>query len=143
MVSLINTLGASKAIELPECRRNKMWYEFRQLVEFLNINTTKDKLDMESHISAIEKYFSGSPHFSLGRQGDATELFLVSSNFFDKNDEEFSSNATYNIAVRQSICCLVCGQRSTQMVDKNRCLYLSIDDRASGMKNTVYDLMNA
>ena len=93
MVSLMNTLGASRAIELPECRRNKMWYEFRQSVEFLNINTTKDKLDMKSHISAIENYLNGSPHFSLGRQEDAAKFFLVSSNFLDNNDEEFQSNA--------------------------------------------------
>ena len=66
MVSLMNTLGASKAIELTECRRNKMWYEFRQLVELLNIDTTKDKLDMKSRISAIENYFNGNPHFNLG-----------------------------------------------------------------------------
>ena len=34
-------------------------------------------------------------------------------------------------------------QRSTQMVHKKRYLYLSIEDRASGMKNTIYDLINA
>ena len=53
-----------------------MWYEFRQLVEILNINTTKDKLDMKSYISAIENYFTGSPYFSLGRQEDAAEFFF-------------------------------------------------------------------
>ena len=79
MVSLMNTLGVSKTIELLECRRNKMWYELRQLVEFSNINTTKDKYGesyLESHISAIENYFNGSSHFSLGRQEDATEFFF-------------------------------------------------------------------
>ena len=80
-----------------------MWYEFRQLVEFLNINTTKDKLDMKNHISATENYFNGTPHFSLGRQEDAAEFFLVSSNFLDNNDEEFQSNVTYNIALRQTV----------------------------------------
>ena len=98
---------------------------------------------MKSHISAIENYFNGSPHFSSGRQENVAELFLLSSNFLDSNDEKFHSNVTYNITLRQSVCCLVCGKRSTQMVDKNRCLYLSIEDRASGTKNTIYDLTNA
>ena len=63
-----------------------MWYEFRRLLQFLHINTTKEKLDMKSHTSVIKNYFNGSPHFSLGRQEDAVEFFLVSSNFLDKND---------------------------------------------------------
>ena len=103
-------------------------------MEFLNISTTKDKLDMKSHISTIDNYFNGSPQFSLERQEDAAEFFLVSSNFLDKNDEEFQSNATYNIALRQSVCCFVCGKRSTHVADEKRCLYLSIEDRANGMK---------
>lgn len=52
-----------------------MWYEFRQLVKLLNISITRDKLDMESLISARENYFDGSPHFSLGRQEEAADFF--------------------------------------------------------------------
>ena len=37
----------------------------------------------------------------------------------------------------------MCGERLAQMIDKNRCFYLSIEDRASDMKNNIYDLMNA
>lgn len=29
------------------------------------------------------------------------------------------------------------------MIDKNRFLYLSIEDRSSVIRNTIYDLMNA
>ena len=68
---------------------------------------------------------------------------MVSSNFLDNNDEEFQSNATYNIGLRQTVYCLVCGERSTKMVDKNRCLHLSIEYRASGAENTIDDLINA
>ena len=52
-----------------------MWYESRQLVKLLNINITRDKLDMESLISARENYFDGSPHSSLGRQENAVDFF--------------------------------------------------------------------
>ena len=58
-----------------------MWYEFRQLVKLLNISITRDKLDMESLISARENYFDGSPHFSLGRQEDAVDLFWFHQTF--------------------------------------------------------------
>ena len=81
MVSPMNTWGVSRAIELSECRRNKMWYEFRHLVKLLNINITRDKLDMKSLISAKENYFDGSPHFSLGRQEDAADFFWFHQTF--------------------------------------------------------------
>ena len=35
------------------------------------------------------------------------------------------------------------GERSKQMIDKNRDLYLSVEDRSSVIRNTIYDLMNA
>ena len=159
MVSPMNTWGVSRAIELSECRRNKMWYEFRHLGKLLNINITRDKLDMESLISARENYFDGSPHFSLGRQEDVADFFgfiklswqqwlwekcpyseLFWSAFFGirteyveilrispysvrmrenadqnnseyghfltVNDEEFQSNTTYSISLRESVCSL-------------------------------------
>ena len=44
-------------------------------MKLLNINVTRDKLDIESLISARENYFDGSPHFSLERQEDVADFF--------------------------------------------------------------------